>query len=94
MVPIYDRSDLIQRAISNSRRTLIEVIITVIIVILVFLWLRPRETKRLWPALLPLLVVTHFAAPGTLGSIKAAFFPHGGIVAQQQRTGLGCDSDG
>ena len=38
VVPVYDRSDLIRRAISNSRRTLIEVIITVVIVILIFLW--------------------------------------------------------
>jgi Cu(I)/Ag(I) efflux system membrane protein CusA/SilA len=38
VVPIYDRSDLIQRAISNSRRTLIEVVITVVVVILIFLW--------------------------------------------------------
>jgi copper/silver efflux system protein len=38
VVPIYDRSDLIQRAISNSRRTLIEVMVTVVVVILVFLW--------------------------------------------------------
>jgi Cu(I)/Ag(I) efflux system membrane protein CusA/SilA len=38
VVPIYDRSELIQRAISNSRRTLIEVIVTVVAVILIFLW--------------------------------------------------------
>ena len=38
VVPIYDRSDLIQRAISNSRRTLIEVVVTVVVVILIFLW--------------------------------------------------------
>ena len=38
VVPIYDRSDLIQRAISNSRRTLIEVVLTVVIIILIFLW--------------------------------------------------------
>ena len=38
VVPIYDRSDLIQRAISNSRRTLIEVVITVVVIILIFLW--------------------------------------------------------
>lgn len=38
VVPIYDRSDLIHRAISNSRRTLIEVVITVVVVILIFLW--------------------------------------------------------
>jgi len=38
IVPVYDRSELIRRAISNSRRTLIEVILTVVLVILLFLW--------------------------------------------------------
>jgi Cu(I)/Ag(I) efflux system membrane protein CusA/SilA len=38
VVPIYDRSELVERAISNSRRTLIEVVLTVVIVILIFLW--------------------------------------------------------
>jgi len=64
------------------------------VVALIFLWLRPRETKRLWPALLPLLVLTHFAAPGTLGSIKQSFFPSGGLVAQQKSNDFGCDSNG
>jgi hypothetical protein len=51
----------------------------------VFFWLRPRETKRLLPLLVPALVVVHFALPGTIGSLKGAFFPEGGIVAEQQR---------
>jgi copper/silver efflux system protein len=38
VVPIYDRSQLIRRAISNARSTLIEVIATVVIIILIFLW--------------------------------------------------------
>ena len=38
VVPIYDRSDLIRRAIANSRNTLIEVVLTVVVVILIFLW--------------------------------------------------------
>jgi copper/silver efflux system protein len=38
VVPIYDRSDLIRRSISNARSTLIEVILTVVIIILIFLW--------------------------------------------------------
>ena len=38
IVPIYDRSDLIQRAISNMKSTLVEVLITVSLVILIFLW--------------------------------------------------------
>jgi O-antigen ligase len=50
----------------------------------VFLWLRPRQTIRLWPALLPALVVIHFALPGTLGSIKHSFMPAGGLLAEQR----------
>jgi Cu(I)/Ag(I) efflux system membrane protein CusA/SilA len=38
VVPIYDRSELIRRAIANARSTLIEVVITVVIIILIFLW--------------------------------------------------------
>jgi len=38
VMPVYDRSELIQRSISNARWTLIEVILTVVIVILIFLW--------------------------------------------------------
>ena len=38
VVPVYDRSELIRRSISNARTTLAEVILTVVIVILIFLW--------------------------------------------------------
>jgi Cu(I)/Ag(I) efflux system membrane protein CusA/SilA len=38
IVPIYDRSELIGRAISNARLTLIAVILTVVVVIVIFLW--------------------------------------------------------
>ena len=38
VVPVYDRSQLIRRSISNARSTLIEVILTVVIIILIFLW--------------------------------------------------------
>jgi polysaccharide biosynthesis protein PslJ len=61
---------------------------------LVFLCLRPRETKRLWPLLLPLVVAVHFAVPGTLGALKNAFLPEGGLIAQQRSTAFGCDSSG
>lgn len=40
-VPVYDRSELIRRAISNAKFTLIEVILTVV-VILIFLLHAPR----------------------------------------------------
>jgi Cu(I)/Ag(I) efflux system membrane protein CusA/SilA len=38
VVPIYDRSELIHRSISNARNTLIEVLVAVVVVILIFLW--------------------------------------------------------
>ena len=53
------------------------------VVVLAFLWLRPGETVRLWPALLVALIVTHFALPGTLGAIRHSFSPPGGLVAEQ-----------
>ena len=58
-------------------------IVMFVVVGVVFLWLRPRETRRLWPALLVLPVAIHFALPGTLGAIKQSFLPAGGLVAEQ-----------
>jgi O-antigen ligase len=49
-----------------------------------YVWLRPREMRRLWPALIPVFVVVHLLLPGTLGSLKGAFLPAGGLVAEQQ----------
>ena len=69
-------------------------IVMLLVVGLVYLWLRPREMVRLWPLLIPVLVVTHFAAPGTLGSLKQAFLPQGGLIGQQSTTEFGCDSSG
>jgi O-antigen ligase len=69
-------------------------VVMLFVVGLVFLWLRPRETRRLWPALLPLLVVTHFAVPGTLGSLKQAFLPEAGLVGEQRGDAGSCSSSG
>jgi O-antigen ligase len=54
-------------------------------IVLVFLWLRPSDTRRLWPVLVPVVCAAYFAVPGTLGSIKGAFFPEGGLIAQQSK---------
>jgi polysaccharide biosynthesis protein PslJ len=58
-------------------------IVMLLVVGVVFLCLRPRETRRLWPALLPLLAAIHFLLPQTLGDLRASFFPKGGLVAEQ-----------
>lgn len=54
------------------------------VVALVFLWLRPKETIRLWPALIPALIVIKLLLPGTLGALKQSFLPISGLVAEQQ----------
>jgi hypothetical protein len=58
-------------------------IVMLIVVIIVFLWLRPRETKRLWPAVFPVLLAVHIAVPGAIGTLRASFFPTGGLVKEQ-----------
>ena len=50
---------------------------------LVLLWLQPRDIKRLLPLAVPLLIVVKLALPGSIATLKSAFFPEGGLVAQQ-----------
>jgi polysaccharide biosynthesis protein PslJ len=59
-------------------------IVMLVVVALVFVWLRPAEMRRLSPALLPVLIAIHFVVPGTLGAIKESFLPKGGLVAEQK----------
>jgi O-antigen ligase len=66
--------------LATSSRT---AIVMLIVVGLVFLWLRPVETRRLWPLLLPMVVVVHLTLPGAIGTIRGAFFPQGGLLAEQ-----------
>lgn len=66
-------------------------VLMLVVVAVVFLVLRPRETKRLWPLVVPLVIATHFAMPGTLGTIKQSFFPEGGLI-QEQRSSAGSRS--
>jgi len=54
-----------------------------IVVCAVFVAVRPRETLRYWPAILPLLAAVHFAMPGVLGTFYKSFFPKQGLVAEQ-----------
>jgi hypothetical protein len=53
------------------------------VIAITFLILRPKHIRRMWPALLPLLVVVHLAMPGTIGTIKQSFFPSGGLIKEQ-----------
>ena len=72
---------LVLGAVSTVSRTSI---VMLLVCALVFLWLRPREVRRLWPLVVPALVVVQLALPGNLGTLKAAFFPAGGLIAEQR----------
>jgi hypothetical protein len=75
-------------ALASGSRT---AIVMLVVITIVFLFLKPKETKRLWPVLLPAVVVIHVFLPGTIGSFKNSFFPEGGLIAQQSR--LAADAD-
>ena len=77
IVPIYDRSDLINRAIQNLRWTLVEIIITVVLVILLFLWHIP--SARIPIATIPLAVLISFI-PFRLMGVSANIMSLGGIA--------------
>lgn len=77
---------LILGALATGSRTAITMLVMTAIVYLVF---QAREMKKLWPALLPMLLAVHFAIPGTLGETLQAFLPSGGILAQQQNAPVG-----
>ncbi len=62
-------------------------IVMLVIELVVFLVLKRRETVRLLPYLVPVILAAHVAVPGTLGSLKEAFTPDGGIVKSEQNAG-------
>ncbi len=75
--PIYDRSDLIQRAIANMKWTLVEVLITVSLVILLFLGHPP---SALIPIItIPVAVLISFIPFKMLG-VTANIMSLGGII--------------
>jgi O-antigen ligase len=59
-------------------------ILMIIVMLFMYARLFPAYTKRLWPLLIPTLIVIHIALPGSLGTIKESFFPKGGLVKEQQ----------
>jgi O-antigen ligase len=64
-------------------------VLSLLVVAFVYLILRPRETIRVWPLVLPLLAAVHFAMPGLIGTFYYAFFPKGGLVAEQAEGPVG-----
>ena len=79
---------LLLGALATGSRTAIVMLVAMTVV---FLVLKPQETRRIWPMLVPGIVVVHLVVPGAIGTLRNAFFPPGGIIAEQSR--LGADED-
>jgi copper/silver efflux system protein len=77
VVPIYDRSDLVRRAIASLKSTLVEVLLTVALVILVFLWHVPSAAIPL--ITIPVAVLLSFI-PFRMMGMTANIMSLGGIA--------------
>ncbi len=76
---------LLLGALATGSRTAIVMLIAMTVV---FLFLKPQETRRIWPVLIPGVVIVHLVVPGAIGTLRNAFFPPGGIIAEQSQLGL------
>ena len=65
IVPVYDRSELIHRAISNVKTTIFEVVVTVVLIVLVFLWHFPSAAIPI--VTMPVVVLISFIPFRMLG---------------------------
>ena len=77
IVPIYDRSDLILRAIDTLKSTVVEVIVTVALMVLLFLWHFPSAIIPI--ITIPMAVLLAFI-PFRLMGINANIMSLGGIA--------------
>jgi O-antigen ligase len=75
---------LLLGALASGSRTAITMLLAQ--AVLYFIYKR-RETLRILPLLAPAVVVVHGLLPGAIGGFRAAFFPKGGIIAQQSQLG-------
>jgi copper/silver efflux system protein len=77
IVPVYDRSELVQRSIDNLRTTILEVIVTVALVI--FLFLRHPPSALIPAVTIPVAVLISFV-PFRLLGLTANIMSLGGIA--------------
>lgn len=77
IVPVYDRSELIDRSVENLKHTLLEELIIVSIVILIFLWHFPSAVIPI--TTIPIAVVLAFI-PIQLSGLTANIMSLGGIA--------------
>lgn len=59
-------------------------VIVLLVGMAVLAWLRPKDLKSLLPLLIPAVIVIKLMLPGSLVTVKNAFFPPGGIIQEQE----------
>ena len=64
-------------------------VLMLVLEIAVYAVMRPRDLKRLWVLVPVVLVVVQLAVPGASEALKSAFFPRGGLIAQQGAAPVG-----
>ena len=77
IVPIYDRSDLILRSIATLKSTVVEVILTVSLIVMVFLWHFPSAVIPI--ITIPIAVLLAFI-PFRMMGVTASIMSLGGIA--------------
>lgn len=77
---------LIFGALATGSRTAVTMLVAEL---LVFLWIKRRETVRMLPLLVPLMIACQIVMPGALGTFRAILFPEDGLIAEQRGGGTG-----
>ena len=77
VIPVYDRSELVHRVVDNLRSTLLEITLTVVLVILIFLWHPP---SAFIPIVTIPLTVLAVAVPFHLMGLSFNVMSLGGIA--------------
>ena len=72
---------LVIGATSTVSRTAVVMLLFELAIIAAVRW---NDVRRLWPLVIPLVALVHFALPGTIGTLHSAFFPSGGLVSEQE----------
>ncbi len=81
---------LIVGALVTGSRTALTMLLAEFIL---FMIVKPHETKRLLPLFVPAIVVVHVLAPGALGDLKSQLFPKGGLIAQQTQLAMNANPE-
>jgi hypothetical protein len=82
---------LVVGALTTVSRTPVVMLAVVLATVCIARW---ADVRRHWFLIFPVVAIIHFAAPGTLGAIKGAFMPEGGLISEQSQLQNSAESGG